>query len=396
MGAKGIEVKCLAWEEAFALFQAYVGEDTIYSHPHIPKLAEIASKECDGLPLALITIGRAMAGTKTPEEWEKKIQMLKNYPTKFPGMENHLFPRLAFSYDSLQDETIKSCFLYCSLFPEDSSINCDALIQLWIGEGFLDEYSDIKEARNGGEDIIASLNHACLLEITVTDNIWTQARCRCVKMHDVIRDMALWLACQNGNKKQNKFVNAQEVEKWKGTPRLSFVSASFEEHMEPPSFPNLQTLLDNNITNGAQEFEKTELFSIMNSDEATHEDCRALLVELEGLKCMGEVSISLDSVLAIQTLLNSHKLQRSLRSGIVQIWKMLRSIWKRKSIQHSQGINNYTILLVCPNLRKLPFDSNIGISKNLEEIDGEGEWWVELEWENQTIMHNLAPYFKPL
>ena len=243
MGAKGIEVKCLAWEEAFALFQAYVGEDTIYSHPHIPKLAEIASKECDGLPLALITIGRAMAGTKTPEEWEKKIQMLKNYPTKFPGMENHLFPRLAFSYDSLQDETIKSCFLYCSLFPEDSSINCDALIQLWIGEGFLDEYGDIKEARNGGEDIIASLNHACLLEITVTDNIWTQARCRCVKMHDVIRDMALWLACQNGNKKQNKFVNAQEVEKWKGTPRLSFVSASFEKHMEPPSFPNLQTLL---------------------------------------------------------------------------------------------------------------------------------------------------------
>ncbi|RVW64579.1 putative disease resistance protein [Vitis vinifera] len=189
------------------------------------KAAEIASKECDGLPLALITIGRAMAGTKTPEEWEKKIQMLKNYPAKFPG--------------------------------------------------FLDEYGDIKEARNGGEDIIASLNHACLLEITVTDNIWTQARCRCVKMHDVIRDMALWLACQNGNKKQNKFVvvdkgelvNAQEVEKWKGTPRLSF------------------------------------LFSIMNSDEATHEDCRALLVELEGLKCMGEVSISLDSVLAIQTLL---------------------------------------------------------------------------------------------
>ncbi|KAL6314972.1 hypothetical protein AAG906_029194 [Vitis piasezkii] len=307
-----------------------------------------------------------MAGTKKPEEWEKKIQMLKNYPIKFPGMENHLFPRFAFSYDSLQDEAIKSCFF----------INCDELIQLWIGEGFLDEYGDIKEARNGGEDIIASLNHACLLEIL------------CVKMHDVIRDMALWLACQNGNKKQNKFVvvdkgelvNTQEVEKWKGTQRLSLVSASFEEHMEPPSFPNLQTL-DNNITNG--------LFSIMNSDEATHGDCRALLEELEGLKCMGEVSISLDSVLVIQTLLNSHKLQR-------------------KSIQHSQGINTYTILLVllfpslkvmnvvgCPHLRKLPFDSNIRNSKNLKEIGGEEEWWEKLEWADQTILHNLTPYFKP-
>ena len=32
MGAKGIEVKSLAWEEAFALFQTYVGKDTINSH----------------------------------------------------------------------------------------------------------------------------------------------------------------------------------------------------------------------------------------------------------------------------------------------------------------------------------------------------------------------------
>ena len=45
-----------------------------------------------------------------------------------------------------------------------------------------------------------------------------------LNMHDVIRDMALWLAHENG-KKNNKFVvkdgvesiRAQEVEKWKET-----------------------------------------------------------------------------------------------------------------------------------------------------------------------------------
>ena len=71
------------------------------------------AKECCGLPLALITIGRAMAGTKTPEEWEKKIQILKNYRAKFQDTED-LFQVLATSYDSLPDEAIKSCFLYCS------------------------------------------------------------------------------------------------------------------------------------------------------------------------------------------------------------------------------------------------------------------------------------------
>ena len=76
--------------------------------------------------------------------------MLKNYPTKFSGMENHLFSRLEFSYDSLPDEAIKLCFLYYSLFLEDYPISPQHLIQLWIGEGGLDEYDNIQEARNQG------------------------------------------------------------------------------------------------------------------------------------------------------------------------------------------------------------------------------------------------------
>ncbi|RVW24738.1 putative disease resistance protein [Vitis vinifera] len=197
---ESIEVNCLPWEDAFALFQTKVGADTINSHPDIPKLAEMVAKECCGLPLALITIGRAMAGTKTPEEWEKKIQMLKNYPAKFPGMENHLFSRLAFSYDSLPDEAIKSCFLYCSLFPEDYEISHRNLIQLWIGEGFLDEYDNIQEARYQGEEVIKSLQLACLLE---NGRSRLDKKDEYSKMHDVIRDMALWLACENGRRRTN-------------------------------------------------------------------------------------------------------------------------------------------------------------------------------------------------
>ena len=48
----------------------------------------------------------------------------------------------------------------------------------------------------------------------------------------------------------------------------------------------------------------------------------------------------------------------------------------------------------CPSLRKLPFHSNTGVSKKFEKIKGDQEWWDELEWEDQTIMHNLTPYFQ--
>ena len=153
---ESIEVNCLPWEDAFALFQTKVGADTINSHPDIPKLSEIIAKECKGLPLALVVIARAMARAKTPEEWERKMQRLREYPDKVLGMENDLFRVLAFSYDSLPDEAIKSCFLYCSLLPEDYGISSRDLIGLWIGEGILDECDRIQ-----GQEIIESLKDAC-------------------------------------------------------------------------------------------------------------------------------------------------------------------------------------------------------------------------------------------
>ncbi|RVW81660.1 putative disease resistance protein [Vitis vinifera] len=109
-----IKLECLESTEALALFL----------------------KECKGLPLALITIGRAMASMNGPLAWEQAIQELRKFPAEIIGMEDDLFYRLKFSYDSLCDEVLKSCFIYCSMFPEDYEIENDALIELWIGEGF--------------------------------------------------------------------------------------------------------------------------------------------------------------------------------------------------------------------------------------------------------------------
>ncbi|PPD74132.1 hypothetical protein GOBAR_DD28954 [Gossypium barbadense] len=63
-----IRVECLPPGEAFKLFEEKVGSETLRMHPDICKLAEAVVEECAGLPLALITIGRAMASKKTPPE----------------------------------------------------------------------------------------------------------------------------------------------------------------------------------------------------------------------------------------------------------------------------------------------------------------------------------------
>ncbi|XP_034696450.1 probable disease resistance protein At5g43730 [Vitis riparia] len=240
---KRMKVECLTRDEAFSLFRDKVGENILNSHPDIKRLAKIVVQECKGLPLALIVIGRAMASRKTPRKWEQAIQVLKSYPAKFSGMGDQVFPILKFSYDHLDNDTTKSCFLYCSIFPEDHEIWNEDLIDLWIGEGFMDKFVDIYEARNQGEEIIRSLKLACLLEGGVSENT--------CKMHDVIRDMALWLSCDYGEERHKSFVldhvqliEAYETVKWKEAQRISLWHSNINEELSlSPCFLNLRTLI---------------------------------------------------------------------------------------------------------------------------------------------------------
>ncbi|KAF8369394.1 hypothetical protein HHK36_032596 [Tetracentron sinense] len=60
------------WE----LFQKTVGNETLNSHHQIPELAVRVALESNGAPLALINIGRTMAGNKNPHEWKRAIKLL--------------------------------------------------------------------------------------------------------------------------------------------------------------------------------------------------------------------------------------------------------------------------------------------------------------------------------
>ena len=231
-------MECLSPEAALDLFRYKVGEDVFNSHPEIPTLAQAVVGECKGLPLALITIARAMSSRRSPREWQYVIDELQRNPSRFAGMGNLVFPILRFSYDNLTDDTLKTCFLYCSLFPEENNIRKDELIDLWIGEGFLSDFRSITTARNQGEYIIGSLKLACLLETgEYSENF--------VKMHDVVRDMALWLA-SNESKilvQRSSDCTNKSADSWREAFRLSLWGSSIESLPETPSCPHLQTLL---------------------------------------------------------------------------------------------------------------------------------------------------------
>ncbi|KAE8721187.1 putative Disease resistance protein family [Hibiscus syriacus] len=239
---KIVKVECLKPEEAWKLFQDKVGDETLNSHPDIPKLAEQVAKECGGLPLALITIGRAMVFKTTPGEWKYAIEKLKR--SMLPKMEKEVYPLLKFSYDNLTP-TMKCCLLYCCLYPEDYQIPTKTLVEYWFCEGLLNEFDRISEAQMQGDHIINSLLSACLLERAEESFDGKEY----VKMHDVIRDMCLWIACELEAEEKSFFVKAgaqlfeePDVKAWDGAKRMSVMQNHIKVLRETPKCANLRTL----------------------------------------------------------------------------------------------------------------------------------------------------------
>ncbi|CAF2115734.1 unnamed protein product [Brassica napus] len=238
-----IEVCCLDTDKAWDLFKKKVGEHTLGRHPDIPELARKVAGKCRGLPLALNVIGETMASKRSVQEWHRAIQVLTSYAAEFSGVEDKILPILKYSYDSLDGEMTKSCFLYCSLYPEDGLIDKEELIEYWIGEGFIDEKEGREMAMNKGYEILWTLVRACLLLEDDEDESE-------VTMHDVVREMAMWIASDLGKNKEKCIVQAgtgireiPKVKNWKDVRRISLMENDIQIISESPDCPQLTTLL---------------------------------------------------------------------------------------------------------------------------------------------------------
>ncbi|GMJ11392.1 hypothetical protein HRI_004808400 [Hibiscus trionum] len=187
MDCKIVKVKPLSNKESMNLFLKHVGREVL----DVPSLKEVLGhivKECDGLPLAIVVIAGSMKGTFDVREWRNALRELREHVRSVKNADEEIYERLKFSFDRLRDQKIQNCFLYCSLYPEDYVIPRMELIEYWIDEGFLGTGSR-EEMYDWGHTILNRLENNCLLEKDGKgDN---------VKMHDVMRDTALYIKDRN-------------------------------------------------------------------------------------------------------------------------------------------------------------------------------------------------------
>ncbi|KAA8535390.1 hypothetical protein F0562_030393 [Nyssa sinensis] len=241
-----IKVEPLSTEEAWDLFMKNVWSDKVVDKK-VEEIARSISMECAGLPLAIVTTARSMRDVDDIHDWRNALVELREPAEGLVDVEEEVLKPLKFSYDRLKHEKLQRCFLYCASFPEDYKIPIMELIVYWIAEGLLDERGTRKAQFDMGHSILNKLENVCLLERAVDerpDNIRI-----CVKMHDVIRDMALNITKENGStifevKSGERSLHITNEKEWsENLERVFLADDIIEEYLSPSIFPKCPRLL---------------------------------------------------------------------------------------------------------------------------------------------------------
>ncbi|XP_027171993.1 disease resistance protein SUMM2-like, partial [Coffea eugenioides] len=248
------EAKTLATNEASDLFKHTLDPKTVL-RGDVEGIAKFIVKECDGLPLGIITVAGSLRGVSDICEWRNALEQLKACSVGHDEMERDVFPILEWSFNRL-DKYERNCFLYCCLYREDYKIKREELIDLFIWAELMSKRDSRPKAFDQGQTILNKLIKVCLLEETKDfdgDD--------CVKMHDLVRDMALRITHGNSKPESSRddvprfLVKSLgqkatlEQEEWTQDLRaVSFYAQRFVSIIEiPPAWspncPKLSTLL---------------------------------------------------------------------------------------------------------------------------------------------------------
>ncbi|PWA62563.1 Disease resistance protein [Artemisia annua] len=142
---------------------------------------EIVEK-CNGLPLAVKTLGSLMLTKKSVGQWQ---DVNKNF-MNMSKIQDNVLPTLRLSYDDLPPH-MKICFAYCCLFSKGEEMSKDLMIELWMANEFIPSKGDVSLYLLGGE-IFDTLIGWSFFQDAVEKDIYTGVIC---KMHDLMHDLAL-------------------------------------------------------------------------------------------------------------------------------------------------------------------------------------------------------------
>lgn len=164
-----------------------------------------------------------MSVVKDPQDWYTVARCLKSTGiTEILGSDNDIVQSIKLSYDHL-DESVKDCFLVCSLFKKGANIRRERLISWWFGSGLLDVSN-----RSKGQFMISTLLDVGLLD--KGDNDHTNSETSCVKVHPVIYDI-FYQIVRECKKNWAPLSTFSSISNWQNFAYLSVLDFSDNDHI---------------------------------------------------------------------------------------------------------------------------------------------------------------------
>ncbi|XP_068485052.1 putative disease resistance RPP13-like protein 1 [Phaseolus vulgaris] len=151
-----------------------------------PDFVEIGKKiveKCNGLPLALKTMGSLLHNKSSFWEWES---IMKSEIWDLSENDSDILPALRLSYVHLPSH-LKKCFAFCALFPKGYEFDKECLIQLWLAENFLESPLQKKSPKEVGEQYFNDL-----LSWSFFQQSGNEAKEHFI-MHDLLNDLAKYV-----------------------------------------------------------------------------------------------------------------------------------------------------------------------------------------------------------
>ncbi|XP_052293099.1 probable disease resistance protein At4g27220 isoform X7 [Citrus sinensis] len=186
IGSKTLRIDVLNDEEAWTLFKKMTGDCA--EKGELKSIATDVAKECGGLPIAIVTLAKALRNKTSVSTWKDALRQLKRPSHRnFEGVLAKTYSAIELSYKYLREEELKKLFLQCSLMgsPQASTLN---LLKYAIGLGIVKGVGTVEEARDKVNTLVDQLRDACLLLDGTND---------CFSMHDVVRDVAISIASRD-------------------------------------------------------------------------------------------------------------------------------------------------------------------------------------------------------
>ncbi|KAK9218353.1 hypothetical protein WN943_006990 [Citrus x changshan-huyou] len=111
-------------------------------------LADEIVEKCGGLPVALITLAKALKN-ESLDTWKDVLRQLRSSNAKeIDGMERNVYISIKLSYDLLRSKEAKSLFLLCGLYNEGRGIPVPYLLRYGMGMGYFKNVYTLEEARS--------------------------------------------------------------------------------------------------------------------------------------------------------------------------------------------------------------------------------------------------------